>query len=183
MSWHNTHEDDDKFCYYRKMTTMYSYEDCQNFMMTCINKIETVNTYTPIATTLTKFLGCVYFVCGCSICKSITSSFPLSSAIGQHSWPDPYSYIIVSTKHSKYNHLLLETFAQWRWFTSLTRAGDFTIMFGDAKANSSVFRLLEEACIHLCKISFTSRQAQHTHKKPPSSQLHERFIINTMLWG
>ncbi|CAI8008749.1 hypothetical protein GBAR_LOCUS5961, partial [Geodia barretti] len=103
---------------HKKMTTMYSYEDCQNFMMTCINKIETVNTYTPIATTLTKFLG----------------------------------------------------------------AGDFTIMFGDAKANSSVFRLLEEACIHLCKISFTSRQAQHTHKKPPSSQLHKRFIINTMLW-
>ena len=57
------------------------------------------------------------------------------------------------------------------------------IMFDEGKDNPSVFYLLEQACIHLCKVSFKTRQAHHTQKKPPSSVLYERFIYNTMVWG
>lgn len=56
-------------------------------------------------------------------------------------------------------------------------------MFEDSKANTSVFLLLELACIQLCKVSFATRQGHHVQKKPPPNELYERFIYNTMVWG
>ena len=52
-------------------------------------------------------------------------------------------------------------------------------MFGDSKVNTSVFQLLEQAFIQMCKVSLSSRQ--HALKK--GTELHDRFIANTMLWG
>lgn len=45
------------------MATMYDHEDCQYFMMACINRMETANSYSDIATTLKKFLGYVIYLC------------------------------------------------------------------------------------------------------------------------
>ena len=53
---------------------------------------------------------------------------------------------------------------------------DFTIMLNDGE-NSSVFFLLELACVTMCKISAMKNQ------KKTSSELHDHFIYNTMVWG
>ena len=72
----------------------------------------------------------------------------------------------------------------WMWSLSLFRARDFTIMFDDSnRGNVGVFLLLELACIDLCKVSFTNRQNHHIQKKPPSNELYDRFIYNTLVWG
>ena len=65
-----------------------------------------------------------------------------------------------------------------------SRGKDFTIMFNDGKtSNPSVFYLLEQACLQLCRISFYSRQKAYTSRRPPTPDLHERFVYNMMMWG
>lgn len=53
---------------------------------------------------------------------------------------------------------------------------NFKIMFDPSDAKSTVFHLLQEACIELMKISFTLKSNE-------GSQLGHRYVYYRMLWS
>lgn len=61
-------------------------------------------------------------------------------------------------------------------FSAATCRDNFKIMFDPSDARSTVFSLLEEACIELMKISFTLKSQE-------GSQLGHRYVYYRMLWS
>lgn len=61
-------------------------------------------------------------------------------------------------------------------FSATTCRDNFKIMFDPSDARSTVFSLLEEACIELMKISFTLKSQE-------GSQLGHRYVYYRMLWS
>ena len=60
--------------------------------------------------------------------------------------------------------------------------GDFIVQL-DSRNPTSVFQLLQEACLHMGRLSHSIMQGKTTAAKPSHHHLHQRFVYSRFMWG
>ena len=59
---------------------------------------------------------------------------------------------------------------------------DFAVQFG-SEESTSVFYLVQQACIQMAKISHHIRQREVNVANQPKQFLYRRFVYNRFMWG
>ena len=59
---------------------------------------------------------------------------------------------------------------------------DFTVQFGSSDP-TSVFQLLQQACLQMISISHSIHQKETNPTKSPQPYLYHKFVYNRFMWG